>query len=259
MTVRTNNLPLAVVVGMGRSGLSAARHLLRHGWRVAATDSRAAPPEADALRALGDDIILRPGGFDSSLLVGASLVVASPGVALSERIFAQARDQNIEIVGDIELFGRAADAPAIGITGTNGKSTVTTLLGRMAERSGARVRVGGNLGQPALDLLGRGPVDLYVLELSSFQLETTSSLRLKAAAVLNLSSDHLDRYASMADYAAAKARIFAHCATAVVNIDDPWVVGDAAGRPSAASPIRCTAIGALISSSPTMTPPANPG
>lgn len=224
MTARTNNLPLAVVVGMGRSGLSAARYLLRQGWRVAATDSRVVPPEAEALRALGQDIILRPGGFDSSLLVGASLVVASPGVALSEQIFAQAREQHIEIVGDIELFGRAADAPAIGITGTNGKSTVTTLLGRMAERSGARVRVGGNLGQPALDLLGRGPVDLYVLELSSFQLETTSSLRLKAAAVLNLSSDHLDRYAGMAEYAAAKARIFAHCATAVVNIDDPWVV-----------------------------------
>lgn len=214
----------AVIVGMGRSGLSAARHLARRGWQIAVTDSRATPPELAAIRALGAGITLRSGGFDSSLLAGADLVVASPGVALNAPIFTRAREQHIEIVGDIELFGRVADAPIVGITGTNGKSTVTTLLGRMAERSGARVRVGGNLGQPALDLLGRGPVDLYVLELSSFQLDATASLRLKAAAVLNVTSDHLDRYAGLADYAAAKARIFANADTAIVNLDDPLVV-----------------------------------
>ncbi len=224
MKTPPHNARRVVVVGMGRTGLSVARYLHRQGWRVAATDSRAEPPERAALSAISDELVLRAGGFDSSLLSDAQLVMASPGVALNEPIFAAARDRGIEIVGDIELFARAVDAPVVGITGTNGKSTVTTLLGRMAERAGVRVRVGGNLGQPALDLLGRGPVDLYILELSSFQLETTQRLALKAAAVLNVTSDHLDRYASLADYAAAKARIFTHCDTAVINLDDPLVV-----------------------------------
>jgi UDP-N-acetylmuramoylalanine--D-glutamate ligase len=191
-------------------------------------------------------IPVRVGGLDVGLLQGADLVVASPGVSLGEPFFLEARRRGIEIVGDIELFARAADAPVVGITGTNGKSTVTTLVGRMAERAGLRVHVGGNLGEPALNLLGppaarepgagivtRGdtavaavsrPTQLYVLELSSFQLEATSSLALKAAAVLNVTPDHLDRYASVEDYAAAKARIFEHCETAVINLDDPLVV-----------------------------------
>jgi len=135
----------------------------------------------------------------------------------------QARARGLDIVGDIELFARAADAPVVGITGTNGKSTVTTLLGRMAERANVRVRVGGNLGQPALDLLDRGPTDLYVLELSSFQLDTTHSLKLKASVVLNVSADHMDRYATLKAYAASKARIYANSETAVVNADEPIV------------------------------------
>jgi UDP-N-acetylmuramoylalanine--D-glutamate ligase len=149
--------------------------------------------------------------------------VTSPGVPLDDPFFVQARARGLDIVGDIELFARAADAPVVGITGTNGKSTVTTLLGRMAERASVRVRVGGNLGQPALDLLDRGPTDLYVLELSSFQLDTTHSLKLKAAVVLNVSPDHMDRYATLDHYAASKARIFAHCETAVINADEPEV------------------------------------
>jgi UDP-N-acetylmuramoylalanine--D-glutamate ligase len=145
-------------------------------------------------------------------------------------------------VGDVELFARAADAPVVGITGTNGKSTVTTLVGRMARRAAISVRVGGNLGEPALDLLGGADTALYVLELSSFQLETTYSLHLKAATVLNLSSDHLDRYASMADYAAAKARIFARCDTAVINLDDPLVVAmPKPGQPRLSFSLRASA------------------
>ena len=146
-------------------------------------------------------------------------------MSLADPFFIEARRRGLEIVGDIELFARAADAPVVGITGTNGKSTVTTLLGRMARRAALKVRVGGNLGEPALDLLdaddpnvraassdkeataSAGAADLYVLELSSFQLETTDSLDLVAAAVLNVSADHLDRYASLEAYAAAKARI----------------------------------------------------
>jgi len=214
----------AVIVGMGRTGLSVARHLQRCGYGIAITDTREAPPELDGIRALGSAVITRTGGFDVRLLENADIVVTSPGVPLDDPFFVQARARGLDIVGDIELFARAADAPVVGITGTNGKSTVTTLLGRMAERASVRVRVGGNLGQPALDLLDRGPTDLYVLELSSFQLDTTHSLKLKAAVVLNVSADHMDRYATLDHYAASKARIFANCETAVVNADEPEVL-----------------------------------
>ena len=176
------------------------------------------------MKALGSQVVTRTGGFDARLLERADIVVTSPGVPLDDPFFVQARARGLDIVGDIELFARAADAPVVGITGTNGKSTVTTLLGRMAERAGVRVRVGGNLGQPALDLLDRGPTDLYVLELSSFQLDTTHSLRLKASVVLNVSADHMDRYATLKAYAASKARIYANSETAVVNADEPEVV-----------------------------------
>jgi UDP-N-acetylmuramoylalanine--D-glutamate ligase len=213
----------AVVVGMGRTGLSAARHLQRCGYAVSVTDSRESPPELEGVKALGSAVVTRTGGFDVQLLERADIVVTSPGVPLDDPFFMQARSRGLDIVGDIELFARAADAPVVGITGTNGKSTVTTLLGRMAERAGVRVRVGGNLGQPALELLDRGPTDLYVLELSSFQLDTTHSLKLKAAVVLNVSADHLDRYATFRHYADSKARIFGNCETAVVNADDPEV------------------------------------
>ncbi len=213
----------AVIAGLGRTGLSCARFLHAQGWRLAVTDTRPQPPELGALRALAGDIVVRPGGLDAGLLVGADLVVASPGLALSDPFFAAARARGLEVVGDIKLFARAVRAPVAAVTGTNGKSTVTTLLGRMAQRAGRAVRVGGNLGEPALDLLGDAATDLYVLELSSFQLETTASLELAAATVLNVSADHMDRYATVEAYAAAKARIFAHCRAAVINLDDPLV------------------------------------
>ncbi len=223
----------AVIAGLGRTGLSCARYLHAEGWRIAVTDSRARPPELGALRALAGDIVVRTGALDAGLLAGATLVVASPGLALSDPFFAAARARGLEVVGDIELFARAARAPAVGITGTNGKSTVTTLLARMASRAGLRVRVGGNLGEPALDLLGDPATALYVLELSSFQLETTRTLELAAATVLNVTADHMDRYATLADYAAAKARIYERCKVAVINLDDPLV---AAMRSPTAAP-----------------------
>ena len=219
----------AVIVGLGRTGLSCARYLRERGWRLAVTDTRPEPPQLAALRALDPQTPVRLGALDTRLLDDAVCVVVSPGVPLEDPFFAEARRRGLEIVGDIELFARAVDAPVAGITGTNGKSTVTTLLGRMAARAGVKVRVGGNLGEPALDLLAAAhsageAVELYVLELSSFQLEATHSLDLAAAAVLNVSPDHLDRYASVAAYADAKARIFARCDTAVTNQDDPLVV-----------------------------------
>jgi UDP-N-acetylmuramoylalanine--D-glutamate ligase len=216
----------AVVVGLGKSGFSAARYLLKRGYEVAVTDSRAEPPEFPRLtalgRELGREITVRRGGFDASLLEGAELLVVSPGVATHGAFFDAARNRGLDAVGDIELFAREARAPVAGVTGTNGKSTVTTLLAQMAARSGLRIRSGGNLGEPALDLLDDS-AQLYVLELSSYQLETTHSLRLAAAAVLNVTPDHLDRYRNIADYAAAKARIFEHCEVAVINLDDPTV------------------------------------
>jgi UDP-N-acetylmuramoylalanine--D-glutamate ligase len=215
--------PYAVIVGLGATGLSCARYLHARGWRLAVTDTRSAPPQLSALTALDGRIPVRLAGLDPALLEGALCVVVSPGVPLTGAFFDEARRRSLEIVGDIELFARAAAAPVAGITGTNGKSTVTTLLAHMAQRAGVRVRAGGNLGPPALELLA-ADTELYVLELSSYQLETTQSLSCRAATVLNVSADHLDRYPTIESYASAKARIFARCDTAVINLDDPLVL-----------------------------------
>jgi len=222
MSTQSLNQSRVVVVGLGKSGLSAVRYLRAQGARIAVTDSRAAPPLLPQLQAMDAQLPVRLGAFDAALLDHADLVVVSPGVPTNGEFFAAARARRVPVVGDVELFARAAQAPVVGITGTNGKSTVTTLLGRMAQRAGRRVRVGGNLGEPALDLL-QSDAELYVLELSSYQLETTNSLRLAAAVILNISPDHLDRYSDVAGYAAAKARIYAHCQVAVLNADDAMV------------------------------------
>ena len=209
-----------LVVGLGRSGAASARYLAREGAELTLTDSRAAPPELAALRNSVPQAHLNLGAFAAAQpLSQYGFAVISPGVPLDEPFVEQLRSAKVELLGDIELFARAANAPVIGITGSNGKSTVTTLVGEMAKAAGLQVGVGGNLGTPALDLLDDA-CQLYVLELSSFQLETTASLRLVAATILNISPDHLDRHGSLARYLAAKARIYAHAQTAVVNRDD---------------------------------------
>lgn len=213
----------ALIVGLGKTGVSTARHLVDRGWQIAATDTRAEPPGRQELATIAPQAECAFGRFETSMLEGVQLVVASPGIALREPVIAEALVRGIDVVGDVELFAREVKAPVVGITGTNGKSTVTTLVGRMAARAGKRVAVGGNLGTPVLDLLREPIPELYVLELSSFQLETTQSLALQVATVLNLSEDHLDRHGTMEAYAAAKARIFRRCGTAVVNADDAWV------------------------------------
>ncbi|WP_129776708.1 UDP-N-acetylmuramoyl-L-alanine--D-glutamate ligase [Peristeroidobacter soli] len=210
----------SIVVGLGRTGMSCARYLQSRGLSFAVTDSRAAPPEAAALKKLAPAAEVRFGGFDEALLDGASQIVASPGVSLKEPFLMSAAVRGIPIIGDIELFVREAKAPIAAITGTNGKSTVTTLVGLMANAAGRRAIAGGNLGRPALDLLDDPVPELYVLELSSFQLETTLSLRAAAATVLNVTPDHMDRYATIEEYAAAKERIFQRCEAAIVNMDD---------------------------------------
>lgn len=210
----------SIVVGLGRTGMSCARFLQSRGLHFAVTDSRSTPPEVDALAKLAPEAEARFGGFDESLLDGASQIIASPGVSLREPFMRRAASRGVPIVGDIELFACEANAPIAAVTGTNGKSTVTTLVALMAQAAGKRVLAGGNLGRPALDLLAEPVPDLYVLELSSFQLETTTSLHTAAAVVLNVTPDHMDRYDTIAEYAAAKARIFARSDAVVVNLDD---------------------------------------
>jgi UDP-N-acetylmuramoylalanine--D-glutamate ligase len=213
----------AVVAGLGNTGRSVIRYLAARGWRIAGTDSRAAPPGIEALRAQFPGIDFVTGGLHAPLLEGADMVVASPGLPQQDAFFEAARARGIQIVGDIELFARSGAGPVAGVTGTNGKSTVTSLLAHMASRAGRKARAGGNLAPPALDLLAGEGASLYVLELSSYQLETTHSLHLATATVLNVTPDHLDRYADIDAYAAAKARIFDHCDTAVLNLDDARV------------------------------------
>lgn len=212
-----------VIAGLGRTGLACLDYLAGAGHRVAVTDSREAPPALQEARRRWPELTLRLGGLDASLLLDARQVVVSPGLSLAEPALAQAAAAGVALVSEIELFARAARAPVVAITGSNGKSTVTTLVAEMARAAGREVLAGGNLGTPALELLGRPEPELYVLELSSFQLESTSTLRPAAAAVLNISADHMDRYPSLAAYAAAKARIVNGAAVAVLNRDDPWV------------------------------------
>lgn len=220
-----------LIVGLGKTGLSCVRHLSRQGVSLAVTDSRRQPPELATLQRCYPGLPLFLGGFQPEHLQGVARLVVSPGVSLGEPLIQAAKEQGLEVLGDIELFARAAKAPVVAITGSNGKSTVTSLVGEMARLAGLRVAVGGNLGEPALELLDDG-VELYVLELSSFQLESTWSLKLRAATVLNLSADHMDRYADIAEYAAVKAGIYVHAEVAVVNRDDSLgaEMGEAAPR-----------------------------
>ncbi|MDO6825324.1 UDP-N-acetylmuramoyl-L-alanine--D-glutamate ligase [Marinobacter sp. 1_MG-2023] len=208
-----------LVVGLGKTGLSCVRYLSTQGRKVVVADSREAPPCIDDLRAGWPDVPVYLGPFDPELFADFSELVVSPGINIAEPAIAHAAEQGARIRGDIDLFAEAADAPIVAITGSNGKTTVTTLFGEMARAAGRKVQVGGNIGTPALDLLGLD-TELYVLELSSFQLETTGELNALAATVLNVSDDHLDRYPDKMAYFQAKQRIFRGCKNAIVNLDD---------------------------------------
>jgi len=213
----------AVVLGLGDTGFSCVGHLLSRGYDVVVCDSRPTPPLSSRLRESYPAVEIVTGPFSRDLLTSADLLAVSPGVSVKEPAIAAAAACGVPIVGDIELFAWACETPIVAITGSNGKSTVTTLVGHMLSAAGFRVEVAGNIGVPVLTLLGRAPPDVYVLELSSFQLETTVSLNAQAATVLNVSPDHMDRYEDIADYAYAKARIFTGVGRVVVNREDPWV------------------------------------
>jgi UDP-N-acetylmuramoylalanine--D-glutamate ligase len=205
--------------------MSCVRHLVARGQPVAVVDSRTAPPAFEELLSDYPDVPVTLGGFETEWFSNAAQIVLSPGVSPSEPAVRFARDNGIPVLGDIELFARKALAPVAAVTGSNGKSTVTTLVGEMARLGGHDVRVGGNLGPPALSLLDGDPPDLYVVELSSFQLELTRSLNPVAATVLNVSPDHMDRHQDFDHYVTAKRRIFAGSGAMVVNLDDPVVAG----------------------------------
>lgn len=213
-----------LIVGMGKTGYSCARYLQDCGIDFAMTDSRVKPPMLDEIRKDFPQVSVYPGGFDSGLFAGVSNLIVSPGVSLQEPAVLEAVSRGASVCGDVELFCRNVKAPVIAITGSNGKSTVTTLVGEMIKQSGFRAGVGGNLGTPALDLLREPQPDFYVLELSSFQLETVSSLNAVAAVVLNVSEDHMDRYSDIQQYSNAKARVYDGNGTMIINLDDPLVV-----------------------------------
>jgi len=212
-----------LVVGLGITGLSVIKFLQQNNIEVAVIDSRETPPGLNLVEESFRDIAVFTGAFDHTVFEAATHIIVSPGVALDEEEIQAASERGVPVFGDIDLFAVCADAPVAGITGSNGKSTVTTLLGKMAEKANWDVRVGGNLGTPALDLLTDKPADLYVLELSSFQLERTSQLKADVATLLNISDDHMDRYSSVVDYCEAKERIFFGDGVAVLNRQDEVV------------------------------------
>ena len=220
-----------VVVGAARSGLAAADLLARRGAQVVLTDNRERVPESARLRDAG--IALEVGGHTTATFEQADLVVVSPGVPTEQPVFEAARRHGTEIIGELELASRWVKGPIVAITGTKGKSTTTTLLGRMFTEAGRDVLVGGNIGVPlSAQVENSTPQTVHVVEVSSFQLETTVTFRPWIALWLNFAADHLDRHPTVDDYAAAKARIFANQHPgdfAVVNADDQTVMAHSRG------------------------------
>ncbi len=215
-----------LVVGLGVSGYSVARYLLGNGYCCRIQDTREIPPFLGKLNTQFDTVDFRAQQLDTDLIGWADVLVVSPGLPIQQAEIQQAIDLGKTVLGDIELFARVVDKPVIAITGSNGKSTVTTLVGEMISRDDKAVAVGGNIGTAALDLLEQQP-DFYVLELSSYQLETTTSLQPQVAALLNLCEDHLDRYPGYAEYIQVKLRIYNNASLCVSNLDDEVTRHDA--------------------------------
>ena len=205
-----------LVLGLGDTGLAVARWAERRGARVRVADTRPAPPRA---RDFSGE--LRLGAFEPNLLDGVDLVCISPGLALDQPVIHGALARSVPVLGDVELFAWENDVPVIGFTGTNGKSTVTALAAHLLRSAGVKAEAAGNISPPVLEAALQRKPAAWVLELSSYQLETTWSLDPRAAVMLNLTEDHLDRYPSVREYGAAKARIFQGDGVQVLNRDDP--------------------------------------
>lgn len=226
---------VSVVVGLGATGLSCVRYLASTGKVCKVVDSRENPPGLEPLRKEFPEIEYELGGFNSETLNQAEQLIVSPGVSLQTPEIAAAIAAGVPVTGDVDIFSRVCSAPIIGITGSNGKSTMVSMLVSILQAADLQVAVGGNLeaglGQPALDLLDQ-QAQLYALELSSFQLETTAHLNAEVAVLLNISEDHMDRYADMGAYAAAKQRVFTGAQKLVVNRDEPetWPVAESGAQ-----------------------------
>lgn len=225
----------ALILGLGKSGVACAQFLSARGCELILADTRDQLSHAERLKQQYPEAVMHLGELSLELLEDIDALVISPGLDPRHPVVQAAYARSIDVLGDVELFARVVDKPVVAITGSNGKSTVTVLLGEMAKAAGLNVVVGGNLGRPAVELLDE-QADAYVLELSSFQLETTSSLNPKAATILNLSPDHMDRYDDYADYVKAKARVFMGAECAIINADDAEVVSIACNLPSGIKP-----------------------
>lgn len=212
-----------LIVGMGKTGLSCARFLKKNNTPFAIADSRSNPPLLESVRQEFGNIGLIMGNFQLQSFLPYQQFIVSPGISIREKLFLQLQQQQRLILGDIELFAQVVDRPVIAITGSNGKSTVTTLVESIANACGIKAIAGGNLGLPALDLLATGS-ELYVLELSSFQLETTHSLKTLSACVLNICEDHMDRYDDINDYRHVKETIYKDCEYKVINKQEQDIV-----------------------------------
>ena len=210
----------SIIIGLGQTGISVARFLAHENIDFIVCDTRDSVANLADFQAEFPEVLIYLGKLDLSLLKSATRLIVSPGIAISTPAIAAAQQAGVEIIGDIELFVRHCAAPIIVITGSNGKTTTTTLVGEMAQASGFRVGIGGNIGTPALDLLGND-YNFFILELSSFQLETTQSLKAAAAVCLNVSDNHMDRYPNFQEYVNAKNRIYKNSAISVINLDDP--------------------------------------
>lgn len=210
-----------IVVGLGLTGLSCARYLHKQGIEFSVVDSRSEPPGLGELRELDDGITVSLGEFDAADFAGAETLVMSPGVDARHPVISTVKDEGACLRGDVDIFVHSVEAPIVAVTGSNAKSTVVTLLGEMAKQTGVDGVVAGNIGRPVLDLLEEGEHALYILELSSFQLETTHDLNAEVASILNLSMDHMDRYPDMETYLHAKQRIFQGSRKVVFNRNDP--------------------------------------
>ena len=219
-----NDDRLTIIVGLGDTGLSCVRYFTSIGEKIKVVDSREQPPGLLALNELFPDVEYELGEFRLETLLSAKQLVVSPGVSIRGAAISAAIDAGISVTGDIDIFAKQVSAPIIAVTGSNGKSTVVAMLAEILRNSGRKFGLGGNLDgknfKPALDLLSETSKDLYVLELSSFQLETTEELGAEVATILNLSADHMDRYEGIEDYHQAKQKIFAGSKQIVVNRDD---------------------------------------
>ncbi len=210
-----------LIIGLGQTGLSCARFLTAKGHTVAIMDTRETPPELATLQSEMPEVLVHTGGLIVDWLLKSDTIVLSPGIDPRLPEIKAAQEQGLNIIGDIELFQRYIHEPVIAITGSNGKSTVTTMIAEMAVSAGKQVQVGGNLGVPALDLITVPAPDFYILELSSFQLETIDSLNAHAAVVLNVTADHLDRYDDEKHYQSVKAKIYNGATKMIINLDEP--------------------------------------